>query len=672
MLLLGFLGLAGRAGYLTVIETKGGDLGNRQGSRGLELPGHRGLILDRHHRELAISIEGPSVYVLPRELTDRKNAVAALARVLGQSEQAVANRIGNRKTFVYVARWITQEQAGQIERLSLPGIGLESEPRRTYPAGPLAASLLGIVDIDGTGRRGVEQMMDAWLKGHSRRIQVERDARGRLLARTSHDPRETAGGDVALTLDSALQAQAESALAQSMEATGARRGLVVVVEPKTGDILTLAEAPGFDPNSFRKLKFEDTRSRAFTDAVEPGSTFKSILIAAALDSGVMDSNTIVDTGDGELRLPGKVIVDKRKIGVTDAAGVLRHSSNVGAALIAAELGGERYQATLERFGFGQTSQSGFPSESAGLMRNWQNWQPVDQANIAFGQGINVTAIQLAMAAAALANNGERMRPRIVLAKRPALGKWKTLPSISAGQTIKPETAENVLRMLETVVSPTGTGRRAALAGVRVAGKTGTAQLLDPSGAYSKTRHTAWFIGLVPADDPKVAIVVGIEEPREGGGGSVAAPLFARVAAAQLARYGIITEPQPIPAAPLPTEPIATTPSGQIAQEPAPKSVLPRAVSDLVRASPSRSSDLAGVSKTGSEDSSDQLPAVLVPDFQGTSLRSAQHLASAESLELEISGSNFGQVVRQNPAPGTIIGGTDRTVVVSFGPLQGEG
>ncbi len=672
MLLLGFLGLAGRAGYLTVIETKGGDLGNRQGSRGLELPGHRGLILDRHHRELAISIEGPSVYVLPRELTDRKNAVAALARVLGQSEQAVADRIGNRKTFVYVARWITQEQAGQIERLSLPGIGLENEPRRTYPAGPLAASLLGIVDIDGTGRRGVEQMMDAWLRGHSRRIQVERDARGRLLGRTSHDPRETAGGDVALTLDGALQAQAESALAQSMEASGARRGLVVVVEPKTGDILTLAEAPGFDPNSFRKLKFADTRSRAFTDAVEPGSTFKSILIAAALDSGVMDSNTIVDTGDGELRLPGKVIVDKRKIGVTDAAGVLRHSSNVGAALIAAELGGERYQAMLERFGFGQTSQSGFPSESAGLMRNWQNWQPVDQANIAFGQGINVTAIQLAMAAAALANNGERMRPRIVLAKRPALGNWKTLPSISAGQTIKPETAENVLRMLETVVSPTGTGRRAGLAGVRVAGKTGTAQLLDPSGAYSKTRHTAWFIGLVPADDPKVAIVVGIEEPREGGGGSVAAPLFARVAAAQLARYGIITEPQPIPAAPLPTEPIATTPSGQIAQEPAPRSVLPRAVSDLVRASPSRSTDLAGVSKTGSEDSSDQLPAVLVPDFQGTSLRSAQHLASAESLELEISGSNFGQVVRQDPAPGTIIGGTDRTVVVSFGPLQGEG
>jgi cell division protein FtsI (penicillin-binding protein 3) len=208
--------------------------------------------------------------------------------------------------------------------------------------------------------------------------------------------------------------------------------------------------------------------------------------------------------------------------------------------------------------------------------------------------------------------------------------------------------------------------------VRVAGKTGTAQLLDPSGTYSRTRHTAWFVGLVPAEDPKLAIVVALEEPREGGGGSLAAPLFARVAAAQLARYGIITEPQPIPAAPLPTEPIATTPSGQIAQEPAPKSVLPRAVSDLVRASPSRSSDLAGVSKTGSEDSSDQLPAVLVPDFQGTSLRSAQHLASAESLELEISGSNFGQVVRQNPAPGTIIGGTDRTVVVSFGPLQGEG
>ena len=674
-LLLGFLGLAGRAGYLTVIETKGGDLGNRQGSRGLELPGHRGLILDRHHRELAISVEGPSVYVLPQELTDRENTVATLAQVLGQSEQALGNRIGNRKTFVYVARWITQEEAQQIEALNLPGIGLENEPRRTYPAGPLAASLLGFVDIDGTGRRGVEQMMDTWLKGHPQRIQVDRDAVGRLLGRTRHDPRETAGGDVALTLDGALQAQAESALAQSIEASGARRGLIVVVEPETGDILTLAEAPGFDPNSFRKLKYADTRSRAFADAVEPGSTFKSFLVGAALDSRIMDKHTIVDTGDGKLRLPGKLIEDKKKIGATDAAGVLRHSSNVGAALIAAELGGERYQASLERFGFGKTSQSGFPSESAGLMRDWQNWKPIDQANIAFGQGINVTAIQLAMAAAALANNGERMRPRIVLAKRPALGKWIPLPPISAGQTIEPESAKSVLRMLETVVSSTGTGRRAGLAGVRVAGKTGTAQLLDPSGAYSRSRHTAWFVGLVPADDPKLAIVVGIEEPQEGGGGSVAAPLFARVAAAQLARHGIITEPQPIPAAPLPTEPIGTSPSGRTAQEIVPSSTLPRAMSDLALASLSDPTDSPHPPKNTSATSVVELHAVLVPDFQGTSLHSARRLASAESLELEISGKNFGnfgRVVRQTPAPGTIIGGPDRTVVVSFAPLQGEG
>ena len=309
------------------------------------------------------------------------------------------------------------------------------------------------------------------------------------------------------------------------------------------------------------------------------------------------------------------------------------------------------------------------------MRDWQDWKPIDQANIAFGQGINVTAIQLAMAAAALANNGERMRPRIVLAKRPALGKWIPLPPISAGQTIEPESAKSVLRMLETVVSSTGTGRRAGLAGVRVAGKTGTAQLLDPSGAYSRRRHTAWFVGLVPADDPKLAIVVGIEEPQEGGGGSVAAPLFARVAAAQLARHGIITEPQPIPAAPLPTEPIGTSPSGRTAQELVPSSTLPRAMSDLALASLSDPTDSPHPPKNTSATSVVELHAVLVPDFQGTSLHSARRLASAESLELEISGKNFGnfgRVVRQTPAPGTIIGGPDRTVVVSFAPHQGEG
>ncbi|MDG2334177.1 MAG: penicillin-binding transpeptidase domain-containing protein [Myxococcota bacterium] len=682
LLVLGFLALAIRAGQLTVGETRGGAQGERQVQRQLELPGARGLILDRDHRELAISVEAPSIYVSPQNFVDSKATIAALARILERPESSLVERIGERKKFVYLARWVSPDQAEAIAKLDLPGVGIEKEPRRTYPAGPMAASLLGFVDIDGTGRRGVEQMMDSWLKGKSRRIDVKRDARGRVLANPSFDSREIAGGDIVLALDAALQAQAEAALAESMESSGARRGLVIVVEPSTGDILTLAEAPGFDPNAFRKLNYADTRSRAFTDAVEPGSTFKSFLVAAALDEGILDGDTIVDTGDGKLQLPGKIIEDKRKLGATDAAGVLRQSSNVGAALIAQELGSELYREALERFGFGTTTKSGFPSESAGLMRNWRKWQPIDQANIAFGQGVNVTAIQLVMAAAALANQGERMRPRIILARRAGLGNWESIAPMSAGRTVEPSTATDVLKMMESVVSATGTGRLAALAGVQVAGKTGTAQLLV-DGAYSRRRHTAWFLGLAPAEKPKVAIVVALEEPGRMGGGTVAAPLFAKVATAQLAHYGILTEPEPIAAAPRPKQPMETVPVHLASPIPSETKRQIRSIAALDAASPARSVPVvargpkpraipAQAELLRAEAQPDTGRAVLIPNFQGEGLAQALDLASEESLRLQYSGPAGGRIVSQNPPPGTIVAGKRRTVVVRFSALQGEG
>ncbi len=681
LILLFFL-LAGRAGWLSVVETRGGILGDDQSWRDLKFPGARGVILDRDRRELAISIQAPSVYVYPTELVDRKAVVAQLGKILERDPKALEKRIGDRSGFVYLARWVTRDQAEIIKKLKLPGVGLEHEPRRTYPAGPMAASLLGFVDIDGKGRRGVEQMMDSWLQGTSRRIHVGRDARGRLLVDESIDPRGTAGGDIALAIDLALQAKAESALVASISATAARGGVIVVVDPKTGDILTLAEAPGFDPNSFRDFPYKATRSRAFTDAVEPGSTFKAFLVAAALEAGALDAETIIDTGEGKIRVPGKSIEDKRKIGASDAAGVLRHSSNVGAVLIAQELGSERYRAALDRLGFGNNTRSGFPSESAGLMRSWKKWKPVDQANIAFGQGVNVTAIQLAMAVASLANDGELMRPRIVVAKRRATGTWESSPPISAGQAVDPEVARIVVEMLETTISAEGTGRKAALAGVRVAGKTGTAQLLEPNGSYSRNRHTAWFIGLVPADDPKAAIVVALDEPKQGGGGVVAAPLFAEVAAALLARHGIITEPQPIPAAPFQEPLMAST--NEIA---APVSVggSARSVAELepVKAISHPAPTLPAVSTKPSatarafqqptvQHPTIQHPTMLIPDFQGTSLSSARSLASAESLKLQFSGSGRGRVISQEPAPGTIVAANQRTVVVSFSVHQGDG
>ncbi|MFP6639086.1 MAG: penicillin-binding transpeptidase domain-containing protein, partial [Myxococcota bacterium] len=544
--------------------------------------------------------------------------------------------------------------------------GIEYEPRRTYPAGRMAGALLGFADIDGRGRRGIEQMMDEWLRGEPQQLAVERDARGRLLGRVAVDPRLAAGGDVVLTLDSGLQAQAEAALAEVAIRSRSKTGLVIAVEPKTGDILTLAEWPGFDPNEFRSTPYAQTRSRAFHDALEPGSTIKAFLIAAALENETVTARTSIDTGEGWVRIPGKTIRDHHPYGVLDPVGVLRYSSNVGAIWIGEQLGAQAYHEALTRLGFGRPTKSGFPSESAGLLRDWQKWRSVDQATASFGQGLNVTPIQLAMATAALANDGQLMQPRLVMARRSALGDWENQPPRVAGQALDTDSARRVLAMLESVVSAEGTGRRAALAGIRVAGKTGTAQHLDSdTGRYSRSRYTAWFVGAAPADDPKVVVVVALEEPRGiHSGGAIAAPLFATVATSQLARHGIMTQPEPIPAPAVPTWRVAEEQRMAEKKALAAASALAApaklAPSRAVSGPPPRRTARARDSRA-SVSSADPLRTVLVPDFHGVSVSSAHRLAASETLDLHITGAAQGEVIGQAPPAGTVVVGRHRTV-----------
>jgi cell division protein FtsI (penicillin-binding protein 3) len=353
------------------------------------------------------------------------------------------------------------------------------------------------------------------------------------------------------------------------------------------------------------------------------------------------------------------------------------SSNVGAVQIAQRLGPERQFEMLERFGFGRSTESGFPSESAGLLRSWRSWKPVDQATVAFGQGIGVTPVQLAYATAALANDGERMRPRLTLARRESLGGWQPNPPVSAGQAIDSKTARRVLRMLESVVSAEGTGRLAALKGVRVAGKTGTAQLLDSeTGSYSQTRYTAWFTGVVPADAPRLAIVVALDEPRGSAhtGGLVAAPLFAKVAATQLGHLGITTRPEPIAPAPPPTRlaEAREKPPAQPARPIVTKRIDPRPSRPAASAKVTSQPAAIRTPDVSARQSGNHLRSVLVPDFQGESIDSARRLAARESLDLRVVGSGRGLVVGQSPAPGTIVVGPDRTVKLSFQSGLGEG
>jgi cell division protein FtsI (penicillin-binding protein 3) len=635
-LLLAFLGLAARAAHLSLFDERGSRLGRQQSHTVLTLAPERGTIFDRNGHELALSVEAPSVYAVPSALEDPTGAAGQLARALGRRPSDLSARLRGRNSFVFLARWVTPERADRVRALDLRGVGIVEEPGRTYPYKELAAQLVGFANIDGRGVRGVEQQEDAWLQGTPLRLPVERDGSGGLLVDRGDEHWSTAGGDVRLSLDVAMQSDAMLALREAVQLTGARGGVVVTLEPASGDLLALAETPSFDPNRFRELRYADTRSRAFLDALEPGSTFKAFLIAAALEIGTLSTDDLIDCENGQLRLPGKTIRDMKPHGALRSADVLRVSSNVGAVKIAFELGPRAHVEMLRRFGFGSSTGSGFPDESSGLLRTPGPSRPVDHATLAFGQGLGVTTVQLAAATAALANGGHWVRPRLVQARRAPRSPWQPTPRERVRRVVAPQVAATLLGMLEGVAGPDGTGRRAALRGVRVAGKTGTAQKFDTAlGRYSEDRFVAWFIGMAPADDPRLVLVVALDEPRRPlhTGGAAAAPLFARVAAAQLARLGILTEPAP--------------PPRQTRTAKAPAVSVPR------------------VERKAFPELTRLADRILLPDLQGLTVAEVRAVTAKSQLHVEISGN--GRAVAQDPPPGTVLATRGTRIQVRFEP-----
>jgi cell division protein FtsI (penicillin-binding protein 3) len=646
LVVLGFVGLAGRATHLAVIDHRGAHRGESQTESTYRLPAPRGLIVDRRGAELAVSIEAPTVYADPSAVGDPVAAARKLAPLLKLDERALRKRLERKSQFAYLARWVDEERAKSVEALQLPGIEILREVRRAYPQRSLASHVIGFANIDGIGVRGVEQLEDAWLRGEARAVPVLRDARRRALASAPLDPRTSAGGDVALTLDAAVQAEAEQALAEGVAAAKARGGVVVALEPSSGDIVALAEYPPFDPNAFRTTPFESTRSRAFLDAVEPGSTMKPFVVAAALEKGVISPADRIDCEGGSWRVPGKTLRDFHPYGILDVEGVIRVSSNIGAAKIGYSVGPEFHYEVLRRLGFGAPTGTGFPDESAGLLRPWNRWRPLDHATISFGQGISVTPLQLAGAFAALANDGVWQAPRLIAARRAPGGSFEPAPVRPGRRAVEPEVARTVLRMMESVVGPEGTGRRAGLRGVRVGGKTGTAQKIDPAtGFYSQRSYLGWFVGVAPIEDPKLVVAVMIDEPKGVRvGGVVAAPVFARVAAAQLARYDIMTEPEVAPPAPpaAPAEP--ALPARQLHAEADQPAASELAEAD--RPAPRREAGLQ-VEQLGGQ--------MLVPDFSGRSLDEVRRATAGTGLRVELLGE--GSAVGQDPAPGTILAGS---------------
>ena len=647
---LAFAVLAARAAHLSVFDERGARRGERQAKGTMTLAPDRGSIVDRNGAGLALTVEAPSVFAVGREVRDPVAAARTLAAILGIDRAQLLVRFRNRQGFSFVRRWITAEQGEQIAAAKLAGVGVVQEPRRIYPYRALASRLVGFANIDGDGVRGVEQQEDRWLRGTTRRLPVERDGSGRFLLVDADTTWGTAGGDVALTIDAALQADAERALAAAVERTGARGGLVLAMDPHTGEVLSLAESPTFDPHRFRRTAYAETRSSAFLDAMEPGSAMKAFLVAGALERGALGPHEIIDTEGGRLRIPGKTITDKHDFGPLDPAGALRLSSNIAAVKIGFALGPRAHFEMLRAFGFGASTRSLFPDESSGVLRGWRDWKPVDHATIAFGQGVSVTPVQLAVATAAIANGGLLVRPRLVAARRAPGGPWQPTRSEVVHRAIRRETAATVLGMLETVVSEEGTARQAALPGVRVAGKTGTAQKWDAkTGSYSQTRFRAWFIGVVPADDPRVVIVSLLDEPEHPlhTGGAAAAPLFAQVAPGQLAHHGIFLDRKQVQLArsgPVRPAPPAVASAGPANPRPARPAAEP----------PARAPNLSAFRDR-----------VLLPDFRGRPKSEVMQITAANGLRVKLEGS--GLAVRQDPPPGSVVVAGSETVRIEFRP-----
>jgi cell division protein FtsI (penicillin-binding protein 3) len=576
----------------------------------------RGAVLDRSGESLAVSVVAHSVGAHPRRIADKATVARELARVLRLSAASIRESLDSGKSFVWIKRQVTPEQAERIQRLGFAGVEMSLEPNRFYPQGQIAGQVVGFVSRDSEGLEGLELQYNEYIRGESGSSLIEFDAKRRsVLVQGVEDLRIPPGADLHVTLDSAIQHVAEKELEATIVKNRAKAGVAIVVEPFTGEVLALANYPFFDPNLFAKQGKERARNRAISDSYEPGSTFKTILAAAALEEGVVGKDDVFYCEMGKYPYAGRIIHDTHPYGWLPFSRILQVSSNICFTKVAEKLKKERFFRYIEKFGFGKPTGIDVPGEATGILRNVNSWAAIDLATHAFGQGISATPLQMVMAYAAVANGGFLMRPyvaqkvtgpqgEVLLANQPHVVR----------RVISEKTARALADMLKDVTAEGGTGTMAKIEGFDVAGKTGTAQKADPvHGGYSRKR-IASFVGFVPADEPRLVLMVMVDEPEANVyGGIVAAPAFSNIARAAL-RYLAIAprDPAPVPA---------------VKNDAAPPRRAPAKPMIVER-------DEGGKG---------------APDFLGLSLREAVEKARAEKLKVKVHG--YGHVYKQHPVPG---------------------
>jgi cell division protein FtsI (penicillin-binding protein 3) len=542
---LAFSAISGRLIVLQVLDAGSLDqAAAKQRLHTIELPATRGRIFDRNGDDLALSVPARTVYAQPRLVRDKAATARRLAPLLRRPLGFITGRLASKTPWVYLARRLPVERGEAVARLKLPGIGVLSDAVRSYPSGTVAAQVLGFVGDDGKGLAGVEQQYDALLRGHAGQVLLERDPHGRVIPqgqRSQESPE--AGTDLVLTLDQYLQYLAEQSLARAVKQFHAKAGSLLVMDPRSGEVLTMANVPTFDPNRFERSRPEARKNRAVSDVYEPGSTNKTITAAAALEHRVVTPRTKVTVPPALTLCPGvKTFHDAHGHGteVLSFADVVAQSSNIGTIQVAKALGAQRLARAEIDFGYGRRTGVDLPGESPGIILPLKDWRCTDLGVNAIGQGVAVTALQMASVYATVANGGVLMAPTLLRGMVDAGGSFEPAKRRPGRRVLSARTARTLSRILEGVVHEGGTGTLAALEEWRVAGKTGTAQKVDPRRrGYLPGAYVASFIGYAPAERPAVVVAVVLDQPVPIYGGVVAAPVFREVAGAALRRLGIL-------------------------------------------------------------------------------------------------------------------------------------
>lgn len=603
-------------------------LAERQHRKVISVVPKRGAIYDRNREEMAISIDVDSIYAEPIKISDSHKTARELSPILKMSEKELEGKLTVKRPFSWVSRRVSPDQAIKVKNLKLSGIGFVKEARRFYPNRETAGNIIGFAGLDSRGLEGLELQYNNYLKGETTSSVVERDALGRIILSHGLKQRdEQTGNDLVLTIDKTIQYIAEKELKEAVAKAKAKSGVIVAMNPKTGEILAIAIEPQFNPNIFWNYTSSFWRNRAITDCFEPGSTFKVFLAAAVLEEGIVSPKDTFYCENGSYNVAKRTIHDTHSYGWLSLQDIIKFSSNIGAGKIGEKLGKERLYEYIRKFGFGERTNIDLQGETPGQVRPTNEWSQIAINTISFGQGVSVSAIQLTSGLSAIANKGYLMKPYIV--KQIVSPEGKIIKEFSpqvVRRVISEKTARDVTSIMKTTVLQGGTGTNASIDGYEVAGKTGTAQKPNPSlGGYFNDKYIALFMGFTPADDPNLAILVLIDEPKGVSyGGLVAAPVFKKVAEETLHYLGI-----------LPTQVVAQ-------DNPTPSKIL------------SKPKEPEGLKKDVAikEEGTVKSEKFVMPNFTGMSIRQILRIIHDSKIDIRIIGS--GRAVEQSLKPGSII------------------